>query len=358
MKIVSIVGARPQFVKAAVVGRALKKAGVKEILVHTGQHYDYKMSEIFFKELNIQKPVHLGIGSGKHGETTGKMLAGIEKVLEQQRPDFCLVYGDTNSTLAGALAAAKLHVKIAHIEAGLRSFNMKMPEEVNRRLTDHVSSLLFCPTKTAVENLRGEGINKGVFTTGDVMADSLLLFLRVAEKKWGKARLAKLNRREYFLVTAHRAENTNDPKRLKGIINALLEYKGSEQFIVPLHPRTRKYLAGYGLISRLSGNKNISLVEPVGYLDNLILMKNAKKILTDSGGMQKEAYILKVPCITMRDETEWVETVKSGWNTIVGADKKKITRALKVVDRKMAHPLLYGDGHASEKIAKLLKRYA
>ncbi|OGF47328.1 MAG: UDP-N-acetylglucosamine 2-epimerase [Candidatus Firestonebacteria bacterium RIFOXYC2_FULL_39_67] len=358
MKIVSIVGARPQFVKAAVVSRALKKAGIKELLVHTGQHYDYKMSDIFFKELGIPKPLHLSIGSGKHGEKTGEMLEKIEKVLEKQEPDYCLVYGDTNSTLAGALAAAKLNIKIAHVEAGLRSFNMNMPEEVNRKLTDHISSLLFCPTKTAVINLKNEGIKKGIFVTGDVMEDSLNLFLKIAEKKQKVFNLLKFKHKEYFLVTVHRAENTGDPVRLKSIFDAIIKYKGPEIFVIPLHPRTKKYLIAYGLYRWLINKSNLAFVDPVGYLDNLILMKNAKKILTDSGGMQKEAYMLKVPCITMRDETEWVETVKAGWNIIVGTDKKKIAGALKAENKNKTHPSCYGGGHASEHIVKLLKRYS
>ena len=318
MKIISIVGARPQFIKCAPLSRELRSEH-EEVLVHTGQHYDREMSEIFFEELNIPKPdYNLGIGSGSHGEQTGKMLIEIEKVLLKEKPDLVLVYGDTNSTLAGALAAAKLHIRVAHVEAGLRSFDRSMPEEINRVLTDHISDLLFCPTQTAVDNLANEGISAGVYLVGDVMVDALEYNLKIAEKKSGIIEELALEKGKYLVITVHRPGNTDSRENMTNIIEALGETGGVVVF--PVHPRTEKYLREYGLLMP----ENVKLIKPLGYLDMLKLMASAKKILTDSGGIQKEAYVLGVPCITLRENTEWVETLEGGWNVLVGADKGRI----------------------------------
>ncbi len=336
MKIISIVGARPQFIKVAPVSRAIvelnKKEGreiIRDILIHTGQHYDYEMSEIFFKELEIKEPdYHLGVGSGSHGYQTGEMLRKLEEVLMKEKPDIVMVYGDTNSTLAGALAASKLHIRVAHVEAGLRSFNRAMPEEINRVLTDHISDLLFCPTETAVKNLHNEGIVKGVYNVGDVMHDSILFNVKIAEKKSGILKELNLMNgssvKDYALATVHRQENTDDPEKLSSIFDALSEIASKQmRVILPMHPRTRRCLGSSSLYD------SITIIKPVSYLDMLLLEKNAKMILTDSGGVQKEAYFFKVPCITLREETEWVETVESGWNVLAGRDGKKIIEATK-----------------------------
>jgi UDP-GlcNAc3NAcA epimerase len=324
MKVVTIVGARPQFIKAAAISRVLR-VNHSEVIVHTGQHYDSNMSEIFFDELGIPFPdYNLGIGSGSHGAQTGAMLEAIEKVLLREAPDWILVYGDTNSTLAGALAASKMHIKVAHIEAGLRSFNRKMPEEINRILTDHLSSLLLCPSQNAVQNLANEGIQDGVHMIGDVMLDALT---------YARSRLqsipdilSKLGLKEkgYLLVTVHRAENTDDPERLRSILMALSQI--DEVVVFPVHPRTRKAIDNLEMEFTPSGK--IKLIDPVGYLDMVRLEEAARMILTDSGGIQKEAYWLGVPCITLRDETEWVETVEAGWNVLVGYDIDKIISAI------------------------------
>jgi len=376
MKIVTIVGARPQFIKAGVVSRAIqgfnrrvKKKQIREVLVHTGQHYDYLMDRVFFEELELPKPdYHLGVGSGSHGRQTGIMLERIEAVLKKEKPMVVMVYGDTNSTLAGALAAAKLNIPIAHVEAGLRSYNHAMPEEINRVLTDHLSTFLFCPTSQAVENLAKEGIRPGqgkiVKNVGDVMYDSILYYSKLAEKKSTILHgLNLVNRQsvppgrdnpQYYLATLHRAENTDDPKVLKSILKALNEIGRDTSVILPLHPRTKKRMKVHHLISKF---KNIKFIEPVSYLDMLRLEKNAKAILTDSGGVQKEAYWLKVPCFTLRDETEWVETVKSGWNELVGTGTKGIVervshlRMKKSSGKKMG---IFGDGKASEKIIQII----
>jgi len=289
MKVASIVGARPNFIKLAPVSRELRKE-FDEIIIHTGQHYDYEMDRIFFDELGIPEPdYHLGVGSGTHGYQTGEMIKRIEEVLMKEKTDLVIVYGDTNTTLAGALAAVKLHIKVAHVEAGLRSFEKRMPEEINRVLVDHCSDILFCPTKTAVENLRKEGIIKGVYLVGDVMVDILKECIEIAEKRSKILDELDLKPKEYYLATVHRAENTDDFESLRNIVEAFCE---------------------------------------IGYLDMLVLEKNAKKIITDSGGVQKDAYILKVPCITLRERTEWIETVEYGWNVLVGANKEKIIRAI------------------------------
>jgi UDP-N-acetylglucosamine 2-epimerase len=363
LKIITVVGARPQFIKAAVVSKAFKDNGINEILLHTGQHYDYKMSEIFFKELFtnfkqrlIYPKYNLNIGSYSHGKQTGMMLEGIENILVKEKPDFCVVYGDTNSTLAGALASAKLKIPVVHIEAGLRSNNMNMPEEVNRIVTDHISSILFCPTKTAVKNLYNENVKKNVFFVGDVMYDAILKFLPIAEKKSKILKELNVNSKEYFYVTVHRAENTDDKNRLKNIFKGLFSYKGEEKFVIPLHPRTLKHLKKYRMFKDIKNKKNFVLINPVGYFDSLILIKNSKKVLTDSGGIQKEAYILQVPCITLRDETEWIETQKEGWNVLTGADAEKIKKSiLNFYPCGLKQKKLFGEGNASYKIVKILK---
>ena len=354
MKIVTVVGARPQFIKMAPVSTALRRE-FDEVVIHTGQHYDYTMNDIFFKDLCIPEPnYNLGVGSGTHGVQTGEMLKGIEKILIREGPDFVMVYGDTNSTLAGALAAVKLHIPVAHVEAGLRSFDRRMPEEINRILTDHASDILFTPTKTAVKNLRAEGIVNGVYLVGDVMVDALLHNISIAEHKSKILQMLGLYNEKYILVTVHRAENTDDPSKLKRIVEALIECE--ERVVFPAHMRTLKALKNYGFYSKLKNSKNVMLINPVGYLDMLMLEKHANKILTDSGGVQKEAYILTVPCITMRSSTEWVETIADGWNVLVGSDKGKILGAIKEFTPEIkTHKDRFGDGKASEKILKILK---
>jgi UDP-GlcNAc3NAcA epimerase len=354
MKIVTIVGARPQFVKAAMVSRILTRTdGAQELLVHTGQHFDHSMSDVFFVELGIADPVHfLGVSGGSHGEMTGRMLASIEQVLEAEKPDAVLIYGDTNSTLAGALAAAKLHIPVAHVEAGLRSFNMRMPEEVNRIIADRLSTHLYCPTDLAVRNLATEGITNNVHNVGDVMFDAALKFAALAETHGTIMDELGLTPRNYALVTCHRAENTDDSERLTQIISGLAKLSEDMTVILPLHPRTRKCIKLFGLES-LTGH--IRFIEPVSYLNMIQLESGAKLILTDSGGVQKEAFFFSVPCITMRDETEWTETVDLGWNTLVGANTAAILAAVSNhanVPKQSAHP--YGEGNASEAIVALL----
>ncbi len=346
--ICTIVGARPQFVKAAPVSRALA-ASFREVVVHTGQHYDYGMSEVFFQEMEMHSPdFHLGAGGGTHAEQTGNMLIEIEKILNLVKPDCVLVYGDTNSTLAGALAAAKAQVPLAHVEAGLRSYNRAMPEEINRVLTDHVSSLLFCPTDAAVENLAKEGITKGVHRVGDVMYDALLYNLAIARKRSTILQSFGLQKGVYALATVHRAANTDDPARMAAILGAL----GSlpMRVIFPVHPRTYKMIGEAGL----SVSANVQMIEPVGHFDVLILQENANCILTDSGGMQKEAYLLGVRCITLREETEWVETVQAGWNKLTGVDEVAIQAAFETWHPSSDRPALYGNGNAAKEICQIL----
>ena len=350
MKIASIVGARPNFVKLAPVSREIRKK-MEEVIIHTGQHYDYEMNRIFFQELGIPEPdYHMGIGSGSHGLQTGEMLKRIEEILLKEMPDVALVFGDTNTTLAGALAAAKLHIPVAHVEAGLRSFNKKMPEEVNRVLVDHCSDFLFCPTITAVDNLHRESIVDGVSLTGDVMLDILQECIHSAEKSSEIMEELDLRPKEYFLATVHRAENTDDPEKLKSIIEALCSI---QNVVLPCHPRTRKGLEKLHLWEQAS--KSIQIINPVGYLDMLLLEKNAYKILTDSGGVQKEAYMLQTPCITMRDETEWVETVESGWNILAGTNYASIVSGASRCWPKASQREVFGDGTASCRIAVALK---
>ena len=370
MKVASIVGARPQFVKAAPVSRALERYNrahpdrpLQEILVHTGQHYDYEMSEIFFKDLELKEPdFHLDVGSGTHAYQIGEMLKRVETVLLGERPDWVLVYGDTNSTLAGALAAAKVPVPVAHVEAGLRSFNRRMPEESNRVLTDHVSSLLLCPTETAVKNLAQESITRGVHLVGDVMYDTLVDHGAKAEKHSTILTRLQLRSKEYILVTVHRAENTDDPARLDEIVGALEDISTASPVVWPVHPRTRQALERYRpspLMAHRLGvfDHPLRMIDPVSYLDMLVLEKEAKVVLTDSGGVQKEAYLLGVPCVTLREETEWVETVEAGRNVLVGADRRHIVEAATNRVWSQTRPLLFGDGHASDAIVHLLAAY-
>lgn len=351
MKILTVVGARPQFIKAAPVGKALQAAGHYQFLVHTGQHYDHNMSQVFFDELQIPQPnANLEIGSGTHGQQTGQMLMRIEEVIEQQRPDWVLVYGDTNSTLAGALAAVKLHVPVAHVEAGLRSFNREMPEEHNRVLTDHCADLLLCPTQTAVNLLAKEGITNGVHLVGDTMYDAVLQFADLARQRSTILSALQLQPKRFILATIHRPYNTDSPENLCNILQGLATL--AEPVIFPVHPRTRKKLAELGLL----GVSNVHLIDPVGYLDMLALQQNARLIITDSGGVQKEAFFFAVPCVTVRPETEWVETVESGWNILVPAIQGKIRTAVMQQSWPQATPpLAFGDGRASEKIVRLLE---
>jgi UDP-GlcNAc3NAcA epimerase len=358
MKMLTVIGARPQFIKAAAVSRVLQAVGVEEVLVHTGQHYDDNMSDVFFAELDIPRPgYHLGVGSGPHGAQTGKMLEAVERVLVDERPDAVLVYGDTNSTLAGALAAAKLHVPVAHVEAGLRSFNRRMPEEVNRVLTDHLSAWLFAPTEAAVANLEQEGIPAGrTYLVGDVMYDAALYYgARAREECLGRLGLRPCS---YVLTTVHRAENTDEPGRLRGLFEGLSAVAAEVPVVLPLHPRTRavlqreRLLEGYG--------RRLRLCEPVGYLEMVALEKHARLIATDSGGVQKEAFFYRVPCVTLRDETEWVELVRLGWNRLVPPrDAEAVRRGLLEAlagGRGEAPPAwLYGGGQAAAHIAELLR---
>ncbi len=352
LKILTVVGARPQFIKAAPVSRALRREH-NEFLLHTGQHYDRNMSQLFFEELEIPAPdLNLEIGSGPHGEQTAQMLVGIERVLQEQKPDRVLVYGDTNSTLAGALAAAKLNIPVDHIEAGLRSFNMTMPEEVNRILTDRISDQLFCPTAAAVAHLRREGITQGVHNTGDVMYDAALHFARLAGERSGILERLGAAPGGYLLATCHRPQNTDDPAALAAIVRALAD--SGERVIFPVHPRTTGFLRRDGLLERLEGAGRISVIEPVGYLEMIQLESHARMIVTDSGGVQKEAYFYRVPCITLREETEWVETVEDGWNLLAGSDYDRILGAIRTFSPPAQQTAHYGDGHASEAIVHLL----
>jgi UDP-N-acetylglucosamine 2-epimerase len=351
MKIATIVGARPQFIKAAPVSRALRAMGVREFLIHTGQHYDRRMSELFFEELGIPEPdVNLGVGSGSHGWQTAEMLTRMERVLLDQQPDAVVVYGDTNSTLAGALAAAKLRFPLAHVEAGLRSFNREMPEEHNRVLADHCSDFLFCPTKTAVDNLAAEGITAGVHLCGDTMYDATLQFASLSRNRATVLRDLGLTTGGYVLATLHRPYNTDVPENLTNILRAFREL--GEPVVFPVHPRTQQKIAE---LNQPSDNSNVKMIEPVGYLDMLALEQNARMILTDSGGMQKEAYFFRVPCVTLRPETEWLETVEAGWNVLVGADTASILDATQSRDWPLDNqPELFGDGNAAGRIAKAL----
>lgn len=358
MKIVTILGARPQFIKAGSVSREIAKQAalgmdIQEVIVHTGQHYDANMSDVFFEEMRIPKPdYYLGIGGKTHGAMTGQMIEKIEEILVQEKPDWVMVYGDTNSTLAGALAASKLHIKIAHIEAGLRSFNMRMPEEINRILTDRVSRILFCPTQAAMDNLQAEAIdqwNTGAqaVLVGDVMQDGAMFYKDLAAKPSD----VHINT-NFILCTIHRAENTDDAKRLANIIDALNEIAKEKQVILPLHPRTKKILEQSSL-----DTSNLTIIDPVGYLNMVWLISNCSLVMTDSGGLQKEAYFFKKPCVTLRDETEWVELVASGVNVLAGANKLDILCAFEKYNKAESIVFsenLYGSGLASHAIINML----
>jgi UDP-GlcNAc3NAcA epimerase len=364
MKIITVLGARPQFVKAAPISRAIRahnkfsdpKDQIQDFIVHTGQHYDANMSEVFFEELGISPPSHnLGIGSGSHAQQTGQMLIKVEDILLQEHPDLLLIYGDTNSTLAGALSASKIHIPIAHIEAGLRSFNRRMPEEINRVLTDHMSSILFCPTQQAVTNLSNEGIRRNVFNVGDVMYDAFLHFSQIAKVRSNILKNIHLQQKTetipvYYLATIHRAENTDDPSRLKSIFEALSYIDTT--IVLPLHPRTRNVLKKSAFIPP----SNVQIIDPVSYLDMCQLLVNAKLVLTDSGGLQKEAFFAQIPCVTLRDETEWTETVETGWNIIASADPARIQNAVHTLrntpETQISSP--YGSGQAASNIVSLL----
>ncbi|WP_458411727.1 non-hydrolyzing UDP-N-acetylglucosamine 2-epimerase [Schinkia sp. CFF1] len=363
MKVITIIGARPQFIKAAPFSEVFRKEN-EEILVHTGQHYDANMSDIFFEELGIPKPdYHLGVGSGGHGMQTGRMLEKIEEIIVKESPDGLLVYGDTNSTLAGALAASKLHIPVFHVEAGLRSYNKRMPEEQNRVLTDHLSDLLLCPTDTAIHNLENEGITAGVIQTGDIMYDVVLRNVEISKGRYANSawleelrkensNLPVLKEKEYYLATIHRAENTDDPNKLRTIFGAF--EKMDKPVLLPLHPRTRKLIEDYDI--KIS---NTIIIKPVGYLLMLYLTANAYMVVTDSGGLQKEAYFLKTPCTTLRDQTEWVETLENGWNMLCPIEMdtilKLVTRQLTCLDH--PQPPLFGDGHAAEKINQAILNF-
>lgn len=354
IKVLTIVGARPQFIKAAAVSREIANhCDVQEIIVHTGQHFDANMSDIFFDEMNIPKPdYNLNINGLNHGAMTGQMMEKIEEVLLVEKPDWVLVYGDTNSTIAGALAARKLHIKVAHVEAGLRSFNMRMPEEINRILTDRISNILFCPTETAIENLEKEGyknIDIEIINSGDVMQDAAIFY-----SNRSKAPDFTLPEK-YILATIHRAENTDDTERLSSIFKAFARISNTLPVILPLHPRTRKILSNLNL--EINSSKVI-LIDPVGYLEMVHLLKNTDLVMTDSGGLQKEAFFFAKPCITLRDETEWVELVNRGFNTIVGANEEKIIQAFKSQKYDSDFSVdLYGGGKASKNIIDALKNY-
>lgn len=351
MKILTVLGARPQFIKAASLSREIKKYNsINEVIVHTGQHYDDNMSDIFFKELNIPFPnYNLGVNGGSHAEMTGKMMIELEKIVLKENPDYILVYGDTNSTLAGALVSKKIHVKLVHVEAGLRSYNNAMPEEINRILTDRISDILFCPTQNAVDNLISEGFLKfqsRIILNGDVMKDVAMYYSNVPDFDSNFSKMKE----KYILATIHRAENTDSYEKLNSIIQSLNEINNTINVIVPLHPRTKLHIEKFNI------STNFKIIEPVGYLEMLSLISNCELVITDSGGLQKEAFFLKKYCITIREETEWVELVEEGYNELVGSDEEKILSAFNNFSSNQMIPnsCLYGDGNASEIICKTL----
>jgi UDP-GlcNAc3NAcA epimerase len=345
--ILTVVGARPQFVKAAVVSKAFHDSGIEEQIVHTGQHYDLKMSEIFWEELNIPSPfLNLNIGSGSHGHQTGKMMIDLESAVLslETRPSHILVYGDTNSTLAAALVGSKLHIPIIHVEAGLRSYNREMPEEINRVLTDHISELLFCSSEEGVRNLKQEGIGKGVHVVGDVMFDAIRTFSAFAKDK--NSSFMDAFRDQYFsLCTIHRPANTDNSEHLTSILSAFAEIE--EPILWPVHPRVKSRLKDLDI------PENVIISEPLSYFEMLLALKNCSRVFTDSGGLQKEAYWMKKPCITLRDETEWVETLEGGWNQLVGHDRTAILQASRKKPKTDWKPI-YGDGKASKRIAEII----
>jgi UDP-GlcNAc3NAcA epimerase len=345
LRFLSVVGARPQFIKAGPLSRELRRRH-DEILVHTGQHYDRSMSDVFFEELDIPRPdCELGVGSGSHGEQTSAMLAGLERIMLERQPDVVVLYGDTNSTLAGAIAASKLGIPVAHVEAGLRSYNRRMPEEINRVVTDHVSTYLFAPSEVSRAQLAREGITRGVHVVGDIMLDAVLMHRQRAVERSRFPRSLGLEAGSYYLATIHRAENTDDEARLRGILAGLNAL--DKPVVMPVHPRTRKQLSAFGFES----GENVIPLEPVGYLDMVQLQAHSASVLTDSGGIQKEAYYLGVPCVTLRDETEWVETVEAGWNVLAGTNPDTIREAVRqATGQRRPRPDLYGSGDAAHRI--------
>jgi UDP-N-acetylglucosamine 2-epimerase len=348
MKIVTIVGARPQFIKAATVSRIFRKyPAINEFIIHTGQHYDDNMSAVFFSELDLPQPdVNLNVGSGSHGKQTGQMIEKIEEILAKEKPDWVIVYGDTNSTLAGALAAAKLHIKVAHVEAGLRSYNKHMPEEINRIVADHISDILFVPTQHALDILKSEGLEKNSLLVGDVMFDSFRYFAAKSSDEHLPEIIKKENMK-FYLATVHRAENTDNPDRLKNLFTAFSML--DKTVIIPLHPRTRK------MIKNLKISDNIKIIEPLGYLSMIAALKKCEKVLTDSGGLQKEAFFMKKPCLTLRSETEWVETLIDGWNYVVDDNINLILETVKI-PLPAKQESFYGDGNAAEKIVRFFNK--
>lgn len=367
MKIITVLGARPQFIKAALVSRELRK-NHNEIIIHTGQHYNHELSDIFFDEMNIPQPdYNLGIGSDTHARQTGQMMIELEALFLKEKPGVVLVYGDTNSTLAAALAAVKLHIPVAHVEAGPRMNDKTIPEEVNRVITDHISSILFAPTPTCQDNLYGEGLTRGVYLTGDVMLDCFLHFSKEAEERTRILDDLGIEQNNYLLATVHRASNTDTKENLQEICKAFIELAKEIKLVFPVHPRTEKYLRQYELYQVLKDTPNIHIIKPVGYLEMLVLTKNAKKILTDSGGLQKEAYFSKVPCITLDTVSAWPETVEDGWNMVVGADgegtedtdhqqlhREKIIQAARSFKPNKKQQYIFGIGKAAEMICNLL----
>lgn len=362
MKLLTVIGARPQFIKAAPFSKCFRENNT-EILVHTGQHYDSNMSDIFFEELHIPRPdYNLNVGSGSHGKQTGKMLEGIEAIIIKEKPDGVLVYGDTNSTLAGALASSKLHIPVFHIEAGLRSYNKLMPEEQNRVLTDHISDLLLCPTNTAIENLRKEGITKGVYYTGDIMYDAVLNNIQIAEEKYNRISINgdivynlntqfDFNKENYYLATIHRAENTDDKEKITKIFKALNRL--DKPVFLPLHPRTRHIIENLEI-----STDNIVITNPVGYLTMLYLITHSVMVITDSGGLQKEAYFCKKPCTTLRDQTEWVETLEGNWNVLSEITPDEIIKkSQREFDMMTPQTSTFGDGRAAEKICSIIEQF-
>lgn len=357
MNVITIVGARPQFIKAAPLSTALQNIGIKEVIIHTGQHYDRNMSEIFFEELGIPKPKYnINVGSGHHGFQTGKMLENIERILLDERPEMVIVYGDTNSTLAGALAAAKLHIPLAHIESGLRSHNRYMPEEINRILTDHCSSLLFAPTETSANNLKREGLaDDKIYVSGDIMLDATLAALNIVQTRIQDECLRKYEK--YVLVTIHRAENTDDESSLRRIYEQINLLSEKVTVIMPIHPRTKSKLNSLGLLEKKGSN--LIITDPMGYLDMIESISNAEIIVTDSGGLQKEAYFLKKLCITIRNETEWTELVESGWNVLAPPSKDlDLCNIYNNIQKPNHHIPFYGEGKASEFIASKIKEFS
>ncbi|MEM3365830.1 MAG: UDP-N-acetylglucosamine 2-epimerase (non-hydrolyzing) [Candidatus Methanomethyliaceae archaeon] len=354
MKVISIVGARPNFIKLEPIAKEFASKGFEHVIVHTGQHYDYEMSKIFFDEFNIPEPnYNLGVGSETHAKQLGNIIIKCE-ILVKERPDIVLVYGDTNSTLGGAIASAKNLIPVAHVEAGLRSHNRKMQEEINRVLTDHISDILFCPTKSAMINLEREGLGRFAYNTGDVMVEVLNRY--IAKIRDAMINRLNIDKKEYILLTLHRAENVDNKERLKLLISAISEISKDEKVVFPIHPRTYKNLFLFNFWSKLN-NENIKIINPLSYIDFISLEKNARLIITDSGGVQKEAYLLGVPCITLREETEWVETVEYGWNILVGSRKDQIMSAVKNFKPCKSRPNLFGDGTASKKIVEFTRRW-